>query len=289
MPRFGSHLSVAGGLFKAPVAAQGYGFDCVQLFTKAPSQWAAKPIPDEDATQFRAAVRGAKMRCTVVHDSYLINLASPDDSLWQKSIEALVDEVLRAEQIGANYLVAHPGATLGSDEDAGLTKVATALDEVHRRSHGFAVQILLENTAGQGTTLGHRFEHLAAILDRVGEPARLGVCFDTCHAFAAGYALAPEGAYQDTMTTFDRLIGVKRLKVFHVNDSKKPLGSRVDRHEHIGRGQLGLEPFRLLVNDRRFRTRPMILETAKEIDPQLGDMDAVNLATLRGLLRNADE
>ncbi len=223
------------------------------------------------------------MQFPVVHDSYLINLASPDEALRRKSIEAFIEEVRRAELIGAAYLVTHPGAHMESGEDAGLAKVAAALDEVQHRCAGFQVMILLETTAGQGSSLGHRFEHLAAILDQVKQPERLGVCFDTCHVFAAGYPLAPKKDYQATMREFDRLIGLERLKAFHFNDSKKPLGSRVDRHEHIGRGCLGVEPFSLLVNDRRFRGLPMILETAKEIHPELGDMDAVNLAALRRL------
>src|SRR5262249_48722854 len=161
-------------------------------------------------------------------------------------------------------------------------RVAQALDEVHARCPGCRVKVLIENTAGQGSCLGHRFEHLATILQLVAEPQRLGVCFDTCHAFAAGYALAPAAEYEATCRTFDKLVGLKRLKVFHVNDSLKPLGSRVDRHAHIGKGKLGLEPFRLLVNDPRFRDHPMILETPKESD-DCDDMDAVNLATLRGL------
>jgi deoxyribonuclease-4 len=284
MPLFGSHLSVAGGLHLAPLKAREYGFESVQLFTKAPSQWAAKPISDEDAALFRRTMRQSKLKKPTVHDSYLINLASPDEALWRRSIEAFVDEVQRADKIGAAYLVTHPGAHLDSGEDTGLAKVANALDEVQHRCPGVKVQILLEITAGQGSSLGHRFEHLARILELVAEPKRIGVCFDTCHAFASGYALAPESEYHATMRKFDRLIGVSRIKVFHLNDSKKERGSRVDRHEHIGRGCLGLEPFRLVVNDSRFRNRPMILETAKEVIPDLGDMDAVNLGILRGLI-----
>ena len=283
MPLFGSHLSVAGGLSNALLKAHEYGFESVQLFTKAPSQWAGKAISDEEAQAFRRILRRTKLKKPTVHDSYLINLASPDEQLWSRSIEAFVDEVQRAEQIGAAYLVTHPGAHMESGEDAGLAKVATALDEVLRRCAGAKVRILLETTAGQGTSLGHRFEHLARILSLTADSKRLGVCFDTCHVFAAGYVLAPETEYRATMREFDRLIGVSRIKAFHLNDSKKDRGSRVDRHEHIGRGFLGLEPFRSLVNDVRFRRRPMILETAKETLPDLGDMDAVNLAVLRNL------
>jgi deoxyribonuclease-4 len=177
----------------------------------------------------------------------------------------------------------HPGSAVDGDEDGGLRRIAAALDEVHRRCPNFRVQVLLEGTAGQGTSLGHRFEHLARILELTAESRRLGVCLDTCHLFAAGYALAPEKDYRATFREFDRLIGLSRLRVFHVNDSLKPFGSRVDRHAHIGRGCMGLEPFRLLVNDPRFRNRPMILETPKEGDDD-EDMDPVNLAVLRGLV-----
>jgi deoxyribonuclease-4 len=180
----------------------------------------------------------------------------------------------------------HPGAHAGSGEEAGLARVARALDEAHRRCAGFRVRVLLETTAGQGTTLGHTFEHLASILERTARPERLGVCFDTCHVFAAGYALAPAEQYEATFGAFDRAVGLARLRAFHLNDSLRPLGSRVDRHAHIGRGRLGLEPFRLLVNDPRFRDHPMILETAKE-DGEDEDMDKINLATLRSLLAGA--
>jgi deoxyribonuclease-4 len=285
MPLFGSHLSVAGGLHHALLAAAEYGFDTVQLFTKAPSQWAAKPITDDDAALFRRVRRKTRLRAPIVHDSYLINLASPDPALWRRSVEAFVDEVQRCEQIGAAYLVTHPGAHLDAGEEAGINRVILALNEVHQRCADCKVRILLETTAGQGSTLGHRFEHLAAMIDGCEQPGRIGVCLDTCHVFAAGYALAPEAEYRKTMREFDKLVGLRRIKVFHVNDSKREFGSRVDRHAHIGRGHLGLEPFRLLVNDPRFRTRPMILETPKEELPELGDMDVVNVGVLKGLLQ----
>jgi deoxyribonuclease-4 len=173
-----------------------------------------------------------------------------------------------------------------SGEEAGLGRVAQALDEVHARCQGFRVRVLLETTAGQGSSLGHRFEHLARILSLVSQPDRLGVCLDTCHVFAAGYALAPTAEYKATIRAFDKVVGLERLLAFHLNDSLKPLASRVDRHAHIGRGHLGLEPFRLLVNDRRFRNRPMVLETPKEEGDEK-EMDAVNLATLRGLVTSS--
>jgi deoxyribonuclease-4 len=283
MPLFGAHMSIAGGLHNALLAAREHGMDTVQLFTKNPGAWEGKAISDEDARLFRRTLRQTRLRFPTVHDSYLINLAAPDEALYRRSIDAFVEELERAERLGARYLVTHPGAHNGSDEEGALARVAAGLDEAQRRCPGYRVQVLLENTAGQGSTLGHRLEHLARILALVAEPDRLGVCFDTCHAFAAGYALAPRDDYRATFREFDRLVGLKRLRLFHVNDSVRERGSRTDRHAHIGQGQLGLEPFRLLVNDRRFRGRPMILETAKE-EGDNDDMDTVNLAALRGLV-----
>lgn len=283
MPLFGAHMSIAGGYHKALLAAQDHGCQAVQLFTKSSNQWKAKPLTDAEVALFRRTLRQAKLKYPTAHDSYLINLASPDEALYRRSVEAFVEEMERAERLGLAYLVTHPGSHVGSGEAAGLARVAAALDEVHKRCSGFRVQVLLETTAGQGDYLGHRFKHLAAILGRLAEPERVGVCFDTCHVFAAGYALAPEGEYRATLRAFDRLVGLRRIRCFHLNDSKRERGSRVDRHAHIGRGCLGLEPFRLLVNDRRFRNRPMILETPKE-EGDNKDMDSVNLATLRGLI-----
>ncbi len=256
--------------------------DTVQLFTKNASQWSARDLSDDEVRLFRRTRRQTRIRLPMAHGSYLLNLASPEEATRRRSIDALIDEMRRAEQLGLSYLIVHPGAHLDSGEEAGLARVAAALDEVHGRCPDFRVRILLETTAGQGTTLGHRFEHLARILEQVAQPERLGACFDTCHVFAAGYALAPEKEYRATLRAFDRTVGLGRLRVFHVNDSLRPLGSRRDRHASIGRGELGLEPFRLLVNDRRFRNRPMILELPPEEVPQ-------DLQTLRGLIgRKAD-
>jgi deoxyribonuclease-4 len=287
MPLFGAHMSIVGGYHAALLAASAHGCDTVQLFTKAPNQWAGKPILPEETKLFRRTLRETRLRLPLAHDSYLINLASPDDALYRKSIEAFVDEMQRAETLGIRYLVTHPGAHMDAGEDEGLRRVATAFDEVHRRCAGFKVQALLETTAGQGTSLGHRFEHLRDIIAQVAEPGRLGICLDTCHVVAAGYSLATEREYRAAVREFGRVIGLRRLKAFHLNDSLKPLGSRVDRHAHIGRGCLGLEPFRFLVNDPRFRSRPMVLETAKESD-ESDDMDAVNLSVLRGLVATAE-
>jgi deoxyribonuclease-4 len=306
MPLFGAHMSIAGGHHNALIAAGKYDCEAVQLFvsqprawpvsrvpdartnlqsgkflTKNSNQWRAKALCDTDVGSFREALAQTRVRRLLAHDSYLINVASPSDALYRQSIEAFVIELERAERLGLDYLVTHPGAHVGSGEEAGLKRVVDALDEVHDRCAGYRVQVLLETTAGQGSCLGHRFEHLARIFARVTQPERLGVCFDTCHVFAAGYALAPKRAYLATMREFDRVIGLERLRAFHLNDSLKARGSCIDRHAHIGRGCLGLEPFRLLVNDRRFRDRPMVLETPKVKTP---DMDAVNLRALRNLL-----
>lgn len=285
MPLFGAHKSIAGGYHHALEEAAADKCDTVQLFTKNNNQWRAKDITEEDRRLFRQTLRRTRLKQPTAHDCYLINLASPDSELYQRSLEAFVVEMQRAEYLGLRYLVTHPGSPIDDDEETGLARIARALDEVHRRCPKFGVQILLETTAGQGSSLGHRFEHLAKILSLVAEPDRLGVCFDTCHVFAAGYALAPEVEYKRTMRNFDKLIGLKRLRVFHVNDSLKAFGSRVDRHAQIGQGHLGIEPFRLLVNDRRFRNRPMILETPKE-GPNGEEMDPVNLGVLRGLVEN---
>jgi deoxyribonuclease-4 len=283
MPLFGSHLSIAGGYYKAAEAATALGMETVQLFTKNNNQWAGKPITDDDVRLFRAAVTAGGLRKPCAHNSYLINVASPKDDLWRKSLDALVVEVERAEALGLDGVVMHPGSPVDSTEADGLTRIVTALDEVHHRTAGVRVRLWLETTAGQGSCLGHRFEHLANILDRVRDTERLGVCVDTCHIFAAGYPLQTAAEYQATMDGFDKLIGIGRIEAFHLNDSKKPFGSRVDRHEHIGEGCLGLEPFRHVVNDPRFRDLPMYLETEKG-DRDGEELDAINLRTLRGLL-----
>ena len=308
MPPLGVHVSAAGGVCKALERAVALGLDTLQVFTANPNswpvrppnpgrkanvgseqvltknsnQWVGKPFGPDEPAEFRKALRRTRLKFATSHDSYLINMATADPVLWRRSVEAFVDELDRAEALGLTYLVTHPGAHVGAGEETGLAKVAKALDDVHARRPDLKVKVLLELTAGQGTCLGHRFEHLAAILDQVKDPKRLGVCLDTCHVFAAGYSFATDAEYAAMMDEFDRVIGLKKLKLFHLNDSKKPSGSRVDRHEHIGQGHIGLEPFRRIVNDPRFRKTPMILETPKE-DADGNEMDPVNLATLRGL------
>jgi len=283
MAILGAHMSMAGGYYKAVEAAAKAGCDCVQLFTKNNNQWRAKPIEDADVARFRASLAEHGIKHSISHDSYLINMASPDDELWKKSVDAFVVELLRAEQLGIPYVVAHPGAYTTSTESRGLKRIAKALNEVHRQTKGCTAQCLLETTAGQGSNLGWKFEHLAAILDGVRNPDRLGVCFDTCHVFAAGYAMDSEKNYKATMRDFNKTIGVQQIKAFHLNDSKTKFGSRVDRHAQIGKGEMGLGPFRYLLNDRRFRKVPMLLETPKgELNGK--DLDVINLTTLRKLI-----
>lgn len=283
--RFGVHVSVAGGLHTGFERAVEAGCDVMQVFVKNQRQWRAKPLTDEELSAWRQARAAAKIDGITAHNTYLINLAAPGDPLWQQSIDAFRDELIRCEQLEIGGLVAHPGGHVGSGEEAGIRRIAKAIDLLHGETRGFKVRILLEITAGQGTSIGHRFEHLAEILQRVQTPERLGVCFDTCHAFAAGYELRTAEGYNETMDAFDRAIGFQRLTCFHVNDSVKPLGSRVDRHAGIGKGQLGRAAFIHLVNDPRFRDRPMLLETPKGTDERGRDLDRVNLAALRRMIR----
>lgn len=283
MPLLGSHTSIAGGLHRAVERAHEVGCDVVQIFTKNSNQWRAKPILDEEAAKFQSTLAALKIRHPIAHNSYLINLASPDDGLWRRSIEAFVIELNRAEQLGLAYVVTHPGASLASGEEQGLQRVIAAINDIHAQTRGVRARILLETTAGQGSCLGCRFEHLATILAGVRRPERLGVCVDTCHIFAAGYPLATTRQYRATMKQLATIVGLEQVKAFHLNDSKRELGSRVDRHEHIGQGKLGLEPFRHLLNDARFAQVPMYLETPKGV-VNGEELDVMNLRTLRGLI-----
>jgi deoxyribonuclease IV len=288
LPPLGAHKSIAGGYAKAVERAKACGCDCVQIFTASPRSFrgkrrrAATGITIEQAEQFQTALRTFGISHPIAHDGYLINLASPDRRLWRASVDELVAELQRAETLGIPLVVAHPGAHTTSSEKTGLRKVARALDEIHAQARGLKVRCLLETTAGQGSSLGWRFEQFATILDHLREPDRVGFCFDTCHVFAAGYPLSPAEDYQATMAVFDRLLGTGRIQAFHLNDSQRPLGSRIDRHAHIGQGRLGLTAFRLLLSDPRFQAVPMYLETPKS-DESVKDWDAVNLRTLRDL------
>ena len=277
----GAHESIAGGVDKALERGQEVGCDTLQIFVKSPNRWVSKPLTEEDGVAFREAVAQTGIWPVFAHTLYLLNLATPDDELWNKSVAALADDLDRCELLGLPGLVIHPGSHMGSGEEAGLARIVAALDEVHIRRPGYGVRVWLEVTAGQGDHLGYSFAQLRAMIDGVREPERLGVCFDTAHAFAAGYELRTRPGYEATWADFDATLGLHRLKAIHLNDSAKGLGSRVDRHDHIGQGQLGLEPFRFLVNDLRFRGVPMALETNK--GPDLAE-DKENLAVLRSLI-----
>lgn len=283
MAILGAHQSIAGGYYKSVEIAHRAKCDCVQLFTKNNNQWRAKELTDEDVRLFQQRLAELGVGHPLAHDSYLINLASPDAELWKKSVDSFVMEVLRADRLGIPYLVTHPGAYTTSSEEAGIAAVVRALDETHRQTKGVRTKVLLETTAGQGSCLGNKFEHLAAMIDGVQDPDRLGVCVDTCHIFAAGYPISTEKDYKATMRALDKTVGVKLVRAFHLNDSLKPLGSRVDRHAHIGRGEIGKEAFRHLLNDRRFRKVPMYLETPKG-EEKGKDLDVINLSTLRRMI-----
>jgi deoxyribonuclease IV len=289
MPLFGAHMSVAGGLPRAVERAVVHGCDALQIFSKNANQWRGRPLPREEIRAFRAGVKAAGVRAVVSHASYLINLATTNATLRQQSLESMGDELDRGEALGLLGVVLHPGAYTTGSEAAGLTLIAESLLELLRARRRGRTMVLLEHTAGQGTCLGATFEQLASIVEQMRGHRRVGVCLDTCHLLASGYDLCSPEGYARTFRQFGRLVGFDRLRAFHLNDSKKPLGSRVDRHEHIGQGFLGIEPFRRIVNDRRFRRLPMLLETPKGegkatgpivIDP----LDARNLNTLRSLV-----
>ena len=284
MAILGAHMSIVGGYHMAVVRAHQLDCNCVQLFTKNGNQWRDRDVTDQEARQFAAALAELRITHPLAHDSYLINLASPNKGLWQKSVHALAAELRRADRLGIPYVVVHPGAATDHDESGGIGRVIRALDQVHRRTRGIHARTLLETTAGQGTSLGWRFEHLAAMLHGSKEPDRLGICFDTCHVFAAGYPLGTEEDYEATMRTVDATVGIRQIKAFHLNDSSRAFGSRVDRHAHIGRGRMGLEPFRLLLHDPRFVGVPMYLETPKGLENGV-ELDTINLRTLRSLTR----
>lgn len=283
--RLGAHESIAGGLHRAFDRARAVGCDAVQLFVKSNRAWAVQPLTDEDVRRFKEKAEETGIHPAVGHASYLLNPAAPDEELWRKSRDTLIVELERCEALDIPYLVLHPGAHMNAGEEEGLKRVAQALGEVHRATRGVRARILLETTAGQGTNLGYRFEQLAWLIANTPEGERLGVCLDTCHVFAAGYELRTPEGYEATLEAFDRIIGLSRLLAVHLNDSKNGLGSRVDRHEHIGKGVLGLETFRMVVNDPRLAALPGLLETPKSDDLH---EDAENLAVLRSLLRGSD-
>ncbi|MGA1842624.1 MAG: deoxyribonuclease IV [bacterium] len=277
----GAHMSISNGISKSIDRGLSIGSTAIQIFTGYNNRWISKPLQDEDLRNFHK--KRSSLMMILAHNNYLINLASIDPVKSKKSFNSMLDEIERAEKLKLPFLVIHPGSHLGIGEKRGMQLVAERLNILFSETANSTVRILLENTAGQGTNLGYRFEHLAEILSMIKDQDRIGVCFDTCHAFAAGYDLRNREAYEKTFESFSGVIGICHLNTFHINDSKTGLGSRRDRHEHIGEGFLGLEAFRLLLNDERFVHLPMILETPKG---RAMDEDKRNMEVLYSLIKN---
>jgi deoxyribonuclease-4 len=278
----GAHMSISGGVFNAILAGEELGCTTIQIFTKNNNQWRAKELTSAEVDKFFEHQKRTGISPIVGHNGYLINLASPKDDIFALSKESMLVELQRAEKLGLPYLVMHPGSHLGTGEKEGIKKIAGAINGLHQKTPGHEVKICLETTAGQGSNLGYKFEQLAQIIELVKENQRMGVCYDTCHTFAAGYDIRTKRAYQDTFKEFDKVIGLGWLKVIHLNDAVKELGSRVDRHTHIGEGKIGLEGFELLMNDKRWEKIPKILETPKEGGTA---KDIKNLSVLRSLVK----
>jgi deoxyribonuclease-4 len=279
-PLIGAHMSIAGGLFNAVLLAEKAGCRCVQLFVKSSNQWRAKPLTEEEITQFKQERERTGIGPAVAHSSYLINIGSPDDALYEKSREALMVEYQRCAQLGVEYLVFHPGAHTGSGAEAGIERIARAMDWVLDRVPHDETMLLLETTAGAGSHIGSAFEELKTILDRLDHGARAAVCLDTCHVFSAGYDIRTESAYKATMKAYDSALGRSSLKAIHFNDSKFDIGTHKDRHEHIGKGFIGKDAFGFFLRDSRLKDVPKLLETPKDEE---GKYDKRNLALLRKL------
>lgn len=280
LPSMGAHVSIAGGVATAPARAVLIGATAFQIFLKNASTWVAKPYHEEEIERFRREVAAGGFAPPVGHSAYLINLASAEARTAEQSVKAMEDELRRAGQLGVLGVVLHPGAPKEAGEERGIALIADRLNGILDRLADCPAQVILETTAGQGSCLGHRFEQLAALIERIEDQSRVGVCLDTCHAFAAGYELRTAEGVAETLRQFDAAVGLKRLRVIHTNDSKKPFGSRRDRHEHIGQGEIGEAGFAALLRDPRLRGVPFILETPKDEDPE---DDLRNLATLRRL------
>jgi len=282
-------MSVAGGVANAVERAVLHGCESLQIFSKNANRWIAPPLDAADVRRFRRRLDQTSITPAVSHASYLINLASTNLALRTQSMDALADELDRAHRLGLLGVVLHPGTCTAGSEDEALSLIAQAIRAVFARQRRRPTMILLEHTAGQGRTVGYRFDHLSTIIERLDGSPRLGVCLDTCHLVASGYDIVSPAGYQSTFEEFDKLVGLTRLKVFHGNDSKRPCGARVDRHEHIGQGCLGLEPFRRLIHDPRFDRLPILIETEKSESLQKAGviaadpLDMKNLETLRRL------
>jgi deoxyribonuclease IV len=285
-PRLGAHMSIAGAPANALALGQTIGCDAIQMFTRNANRWSARDLKPAEIGDFTQARAVSGIDPVVAHSSYLINLGSPDEVLWNKSLSALIDELKRCQQLGISDYVLHPGAHTSSGEEAGLAQIARGLNGALEATGDSSVMVLLETTAGQGSVLGRTFEQLAWIIAHVQPEARLGVCFDTCHALVAGYEYRTPETYAALWQKFDAVIGLRRLRAIHMNDSLKDLGSHVDRHEQIGKGYVGIETFRMLINDPCLRRVPMILETPKSDDMH---EDIENLALLRSLFAGTED
>jgi deoxyribonuclease-4 len=278
----GAHFSIAGGLHKALFTASAYGCTALQIFTKNANTWQERTLTDDEIERFNEARELTGIESICSHTSYVINLASPEKSKFNRSVKALKQEFLRSSQANIPYVILHPGSHMGRGEEKGLRRVALGINRTFERTPEMTCRLLLETTAGQGSNLGYTFEHLAQISELVEAKDRIGFCFDTCHTFAAGYDISTKKAYRATMQAFDSVLGLKRLFAIHLNDAKKGLGSKRDRHEHIGRGAIGIDAFRCIMNDRRLKTVPKILETPK--GKGAVDYDRMNLNRLRSLV-----
>jgi deoxyribonuclease-4 len=279
-PLLGAHQSIAGGIHTAFERARQAGCVTLQVFVKNNNQWKGKPLTDEDIANYKMAASKSNISPVIAHSCYLINLCAVDADILSKSRATYLDELQRCEVLGIPYFNFHPGSHLGKGEEEGIKGIVESLNLIHDQSKGFTTLSVLETTAGQGSAIGYRFEHLRAIIDAVDAPERMAVCIDTCHIFAAGYDIRTQQEYERTMTEFDDVVGLDRLVAIHINDSKRDLGSRVDRHEHIGKGAIGVEGFRLLIADERLKDIPKILETPKGEDLE---EDRMNLKVLREL------
>jgi deoxyribonuclease-4 len=275
----GAHVSTAGGLYKSIDNGEKWECESIQIFVKSPNRWVSKEATDADVDRFKSSWKASAIQSVIIHDIHLTNLTSPKPEVLEKSRNQVRSQLLLADLLGIPYFVTHMGSHLDAGEDEGLKLLSESLNLLFEQTEGGEVMVLLETTAGQGTNLGYTFEHLRRTIDSSRYPERLGVCLDTCHVFVAGYDIRTEDAYHETFDEFDRVIGLDRLRAFHLNDAKAGYQSRKDRHEHIGEGNLGELPFKLLLNDSRFADVPMVIET-----PKMEEMHATNLAVLRGLI-----
>ncbi len=281
-PLLGAHMSIAGGVDKSIDRALSAGCTAMQIFVKSNMQWFAPPFSEREIAAWHEHPRRGELRCVFAHSGYMINLGATNPDFLAKSLRALAEELTRADQLGLPWLVLHPGAHMGTGVEAGLQRIVEGLDAVLKKIPKVKTRIALEATAGQGSSLGHTFEQLAWLLARAREPDRLCICLDTAHIFAAGYDISTEKKARAVFENFDRVIGLDRLASIHLNDSKPALGSRVDRHEHIGKGKIGIEAFRYIMNEPRLARVPKVLETPKEADLK---EDVENLAVLRSLIK----